>query len=209
MLVIKGKSLWAKVFEPDTRFVDDGEYSTSVIVPEAEAAEVCEQLESLIDDEYNKVVKEKPQLKATLSKRPVTEPDYDQDGNETGNVVFKTKLKAKIRGKNGQVYSQKVNVVDAKRNPMSGDQLVGNGSLVKVAVEPVTYVMQSTKQVGVSLRLKAMQVIDLVEHGSSSTDSIFQEEEGFVANGGETLDAVFSAEDNKEEEQATVTTADF
>ena len=71
MLVIKGKSLWAKVFEPDTRFVDDGEYSTSVIVPEAEAAEVCEQLESLIDDEYNKVVKEKPQLKATLSKRPV------------------------------------------------------------------------------------------------------------------------------------------
>ena len=181
MLVIKGKSLWAKVFEPDTRFVDDGEYSTSVIVPEAEAAEVCEQLESLIDDEYNKVVKEKPQLKATLSKRPVTEPDYDQDGNDTGNVVFKTKLKAKIRGKNGQVYSQKVNVVDAKRNPMSGDQLVGNGSLVKVAVEPVTYVMQSTKQVGVSLRLKAMQVIDLVEHGSSSTDSIFQEEEGFVA----------------------------
>ena len=181
MLVIKGKSLWAKVFEPDTRFVDDGEYSTSVIVPEAEAAEVCEQLESLIDDEYNKIVKEKPQLKATLSKRPVTEPDYDQDGNETGNVVFKTKLKAKIRGKNGQTYSQKVNVVDAKRNPMSGDQLVGNGSLVKVAVEPVVYMMQSTKQVGVSLRLKAMQVIDLVEHGSSSADSIFQEEEGFVA----------------------------
>jgi len=181
MLVIKGKSLWAKVFEPDTRFVDDGEYSTSVIVPEAEAAQVCEQLEALIDEEYNKVVKEKPQLKATLSKRPVTEPDFDQDGNETGNVVFKTKLKAKIRGKNGQAYSQKVNVVDAKRNPMSGDQLIGNGSVIKVAVEPVAYMMQSTKQVGVSLRLKAVQVIDLVEHGSSSTDAIFDEEDGFVA----------------------------
>ncbi len=181
MLVIKGKSLWAKVFEPDTRFVDDGEYSTQVIVPEADAAQVCEQLEGLIDEEYNKLVKEKPQLKATLSKRPVTEPDIDQNGNETGNVVFKTKLKAKIRSKSGQVYNQKVNVVDAKRTPMNGDQLVGNGSLVKVAVEPVTYYMASSKQVGVSLRLKAMQVIDLIEHGTPSTASIFEEEDGFVA----------------------------
>ena len=64
---------------------------------------------------------------------------------------------------------------------MSGGQLVGNGSVVKVAVEPIAYMMQSTKQVGVSLRLKAMQVIELVEHGTSSADSIFEEEEGFVA----------------------------
>ena len=181
MLVIKGKSLWAKVFEPDTRFNDDGEYSTQVVMPEADAAQVCEQLEALIDEEYNKIVKEKPQLKATLSKRAVTEPDTDQDGNATGNVVFKTKLKAKIRSKSGQVYNQKVNVVDAKRTPMTGDQLVGNGSVVKVAVEPVTYYMASSKQVGVSLRLKAMQIIDLVERGTPSTSSIFDEEVGFVA----------------------------
>ena len=40
--------------------------------------------------------------------------------------------------------------------------------------------MQSTKQVGVSLRLKAMQVIDLVEYGNN-TNSIFDEEDGYVA----------------------------
>ena len=181
MLVIKGKSLWSKVFEPDTKFIEDGEYSTQVIVSEADAAQVCEQLDALIDEEFNKIVKDKPALKATLSKRPVTEPDIDQDGNATGNVVFKSKLKAKIRSKTGAVYNQKPNVVDAKRNPMTGIQLVGNGSIVKIAVEPITYYMPSSKQVGVSLRLKAMQVIDLVEHGVPSADSLFDDEEGFVA----------------------------
>ena len=65
---------------------------------------------------------------------------------------------------------------------------------------------------GVSLDLEAVQVIELANGGVSNVAAEafgFTEEEGFVANGGETLDAVFSAEDNKEEEQATVTTADF
>ena len=62
---------------------------------------------------------------------------------------------------------------------MDKSTAVGNGSTVKIAVEPFPYVMQSTKQVGVSLRLKAMQVIDLVEYGAPS--SIFDEEDGYVA----------------------------
>ncbi len=181
MIVLKGKAKWAKVFEPDTRFVEDGEFSTQVIMSEAEAASVCEQFDALIDEAYDKAVKEKPALKASLSKRPVTEPEIDQDGNETGDVVFKTKLKAIVRAKNGNSYKQKVQVVDSKRKPMGSDLAIGNGSVIKAAVEPVTYVMASTKQVGVSLRLKALQVIDLVESGASA-ESIFDDEDGFVAS---------------------------
>jgi hypothetical protein len=40
--------------------------------------------------------------------------------------------------------------------------------------------MSSTKKVGVSLRLKAVQVIDLVEFGTSAA-SVFDEEEGYEA----------------------------
>jgi hypothetical protein len=58
--------------------------------------------------------------------------------------------------------------------------LIGNGSRVKVAFEPFPYIMQSTKKVGVSLRLKAVQVIDLVEYGNSAA-SVFDEEDGYVA----------------------------
>ena len=194
MMVIKGKSLWTKVFEPDTRFVPEGEYSTQVVVPEAEAADVCEQLEALAKAKFDEAVKDNPKLKNVLSMRPVSEPEYDDNGNETGNVVFKTKLKARIKSRSGETYSQSVSVVDAKKTPMDGSQMVGNGSTIKVAVEPVPYVMQSTKQVGVSLRLKALQVLSLVEYGAPSTD-IFDEEDGFVSKAVAKDDAVEAFDD--------------
>jgi len=194
MMVIKGKSLWTKVFEPDTRFVPEGEYSTQVVVPEAEAADVCEQLEALAKAKFDEAVKDNPKLKNVLSMRPVSEPEYDDNGNETGNVVFKTKLKARIKSRSGETYSQSVSVVDAKKTPMDGSQMVGNGSIIKVAVEPVPYVMQSTKQVGVSLRLKALQVLSLVEYGAPSTD-IFDEEDGFVSKAVAKDDAVEAFDD--------------
>ena len=194
MMVIKGKSLWTKVFEADTRFVPEGEYSTQVVVPEAEAADVCEQLEALAKAKFDEAVKDNPKLKNVLSMRPVSEPEYDDNGNETGNVVFKTKLKARIKSRSGETYSQSVSVVDAKKTPMDGSQMVGNGSTIKVAVEPVPYVMQSTKQVGVSLRLKALQVISLVEYGAPSTD-IFDEEDGFVSKAVAKDDAVEAFDD--------------
>ena len=67
MLVIKGNALWTKVFEPDTRFVPEGEYSIQVVVPETEAAEVCEQLENMAQAKLAEVVKEQPKLKNVLS----------------------------------------------------------------------------------------------------------------------------------------------
>ena len=181
MLVIKGNALWAKVFEPDTRYVPEGEYSIQVVLPETEAAEVCEQLENMAQAKLAEVVKEQPKLKNVLSTRTPFEDETDETGNPTGNVLFKTKMKARIKSRDGRVYEQKPAVVDAKRTPLDGSQLIGNGSLVKVAVEPVPYMMQSTKQVGVTLRLKAVQIINLVEYGNT-TSSIFDEEDGFVTS---------------------------
>ena len=193
-MIIKGTAMWAKVFEPDTRFVPEGEYSAQVIVPEAEAAEVCEQLEKLIEVEFAKAVKEKPALKATLSKRPVAEPQLDDAGDPTGNVIFKTKLKARIKTKAG-VKEQKVFVYDSKKNLMPSSVAVGNGSVINVAVEPYPYVMQSTKQVGVSLRLKGVQVIELVEYGNPAA-SMFDEEDGYVASAVAKDDMADSFEDD-------------
>ena len=189
MIVIKGKALWAKVFEPDTKYVPEGEYSVSVVVPEAEAANVCEQLEAQIQEKHAEVVKENPKLKTVLSTRDPFEKETDEAGTETGNLIFKTKTKARIKSRDGKVYEQNIAVVDSKRTPMDGSTLIGNGSTVKVAFEPYSYMMQSTKQVGVTLRLKALQVIDLVEYGNSA-NSIFDEEDGFVATAVAKDDAV-------------------
>lgn len=178
---IKGTAYWAKVFEPDTKFNPDGVYSINVAMPEAEAASVCEQLDDLINDYASKVVKEQPKLKSVLSTRDPYEKEYDDAGNETGNVIFKPKMKASGTTKDGQRWNRKPIVVDAKLTPLTRDTLIGNKSTVKVSFEPAPYYMPSNKQVGVSLRMEGVQVIDLVPYEGSGS-SLFDEEEGFVAS---------------------------
>jgi hypothetical protein len=177
--IMKGKALWAKVFEPDTKFDANGIYSVNLIIPEAEAAEICEYLDGVVQQRYDEEVKAKPKLKNGLSTKAPYDNEYDQNGDPTGNIEFKLKLKAKVQARDGSTYSQKPIVVDAKRTPMDRDTAIGNGSLIKVAYEPIPYVMASTKQVGVSLRLKGVQVIELVEYGNSG-NSMFDEEDGYV-----------------------------
>ena len=181
ILVLEGTALWAKVFEPDTKFNPLGDYSINLQMPVAKAATMSEQLDQIVQAKFKEAIKEDPRLKNTLTTQEVNQPVYDREtGDDTGNVEFKFKLKAKVQKRDGTYYEQQPAVLDSKKIPMSKDILIGNGSRVKVAFEPIPYVMGSTKKVGVSLRLKAVQVIDLVEYGNSTT-SVFDEEDGFVA----------------------------
>ena len=181
ILVLEGTALWAKVFEPDTKFNPLGDFSINLQMPVADAAVMSEKLESMVQAEFKEAIEKDPRLKNTLSTQEVCQPVYDRDtGDDTGNVEFKFKLKAKVQKRDGTYYEQQPAVLDSKKVPMSKDTLIGNGSKVKVAFEPIPYVMSSTKKVGVSLRMKAVQVIDLVEYGNSAT-SVFDEEDGFVA----------------------------
>jgi hypothetical protein len=181
ILVLEGSALWAKVFEPDTKFNPLGEYSINLQMPVADAAAMSEQLEGIVQAKFNEAIKEDPRLKNTLTTQDVCTTVFDREtGDDTGLVEFKFKLKAKVQKRDGTYYEQQPAVLDSKKVPISKDVLVGNGSRVKVAFEPITYVMSSTKKAGVSLRLKAVQVIDLVEYGNSAA-SVFDEEDGFVA----------------------------
>ena len=180
-MVLEGSAQWAKVLEPDTKWNPLGDYSIYLQMSQANSAEMCERLEQIVQEEFSKAIKEKPPLKNTLTTQAVVNTVYDKDtGDDTGKVEFKFKLKAKGQRKDGSYYEQQPAVIDAKKQPLPKDMLIGNGSRVKVAFEPIPYIMQSTKKVGVSLRLKAVQVIDLVEYGNSAT-SVFDEEDGFVA----------------------------
>ena len=181
ILVLEGSALWAKVFEPDTKFNPLGDYSINLQMPVADAAAMSEQLEGIVQAKFNEAIKEDPRLKNTLTTQDVCATVFDREtGDDTGLVEFKFKLKAKVQKRDGTYYEQQPAVLDSKKVPISNQVLVGNGSRVKVAFEPIPYVMASTKKAGVSLRLKAVQVIDLVEYGNSAT-SVFDEEDGFVA----------------------------
>ena len=173
--IIQGKAMWAKVHDPDTKFDANGIYSVSVLVPEEEAQEMCEHLDGLAKKKLAEEMKNGKRKDLTL-KKPYA-PATDKDGNEIGEIEFKTKLKAKFQSRDGKWFSQKPVVVDSKRSPITKETLIGNGSTIKVAFEPIAYTMMTTKTCSVSLRLKGVQVLNLVEYQGD----LFEDEDGFIA----------------------------
>jgi len=108
-------------------------------------------------------------------------PFYDEDGNETGDFTIACKLKAKFTRKDGTVGQHEfVPCVDAKKQSFDPRQVgVGSGSVCRASITTYPYVVPSTMQAGVAVRLEAVQVIKLVEFGgSASSTSMFDEEDG-------------------------------
>tara|TARA_E500000331_G_scaffold332206_1_gene355208 strand:- start:919 stop:1473 length:555 start_codon:yes stop_codon:yes gene_type:complete len=168
--------MWAKVHDPDTKFYPNGVFSISVLVPEEEAQEMCEHLDGLAKKKLAEEIKNNPKRKDLTLRTPYA-PATDKDGNETGEIEFKFKLKAKFQSKDGKWFTQKPIVVDSKRTPITKETLIGNGSKVKVAFDIVPYAMMSSKTCSVSLRMKGVQVITLVEYQGD----LFEDEDGFIA----------------------------
>ena len=190
----KGKAMWAKVVMPDTKFDPDGVYEINLVMDEddPECKEWCADLEAMVEERVQQEIEENgAKFKKMPDGRPLTalpmKEVEDQDGNETGELSFKFKLKAVGKNRKGETYTRRPLVVDAKGNPivkldsegkvLNGDFKIGNNSVVRCHYVPMPYYMASTRTVGVSLQLKAVQVINLVEFGGSGFD--FDEEDGF------------------------------
>ena len=180
----RGKAMWAKVITPDTKWVADGEYSINLIfdASDDEVKELCADLEEMVEEKRKVEAEANPNAYKKLpdglplSAQPYKEVE-DDNGNETGEIQMKFKMKAKIQLKDGSVYEPKPVVVDSKAQPIKDpDFRIGNGSICRIQFDAAPYCMPSTKTAGVSLRLNAVQVLSLVEYGGNSD---FEEEEGF------------------------------
>lgn len=184
-----GKSFWAKLVTPDTKFDANGVYSVKVRFD----ADACEDLRAVLDkkveESYEAALEEKPKLKATLSTQPAYTEVFDDNGNSTGEFEFNFKLKAKGKTKDGREFEQRPVILDAKGASIlkfdgAGKVLndgfsIGNGSIIKVAFEAVPYFAAATKKAGVSLRLRAVQVIELKTFGGGNNFGFDVEDGGF------------------------------
>jgi hypothetical protein len=94
--------------------------------------------------------------------------------NDDGEVVGKCKLKGAYGGDKTQPPKQ----VDAQRNKLPDDFMLTSGSKVNVAVVVVPYNTGSLN--GVSLRLRAVQVLELAEM-QGSDDPFDSVSGGFTA----------------------------
>lgn len=171
----KGTASWPKLNEPDTKFDAKGVYSVQLRMPEADAAAMIADLTSQYESYYADQVKE-AKKKLKRCDFPWSEVTNDA-GNPTGEVEFRFKMVAKIETKDGRSIEQRPILFDAKMRPMN--DRVGGGSIIRVGFEPHLWFVPATG-VGLSLRLKAVQVLELREGGGrTAADFGFSEEEGF------------------------------
>jgi len=172
-----GIAVWPYLNSPDTKFDNGGagEYKVSVKLTEAAAQPVIDKLQKILDQYQAEEISQNPKVKQFTPRLPIEE-EVDDQGNLTGNWLLKVKQKAQITTANG-IVDMKVALFDAKRRPTNAE--IGGGSTLKVATTIVPYTMPSNKAVGISLRLYAVQVINLVEGGSEGDGSMFDVEDGF------------------------------
>lgn len=182
---------------PDTKFNADGEFKVTLKIGAEDATSLIEQIDEEIAKHKEEQAVKDPKV-GRYSDMPPYEQEVDDQGNLTGNYLFKFKQKAKINTKDGRTINMKVALFDAQRTPT--DVLIGGGSEIKVAATMWPYVLQTTKSVGVSLRPSAVQVLSLVSVGDSKTANFFDSEDGFVVSN---KNAAPTVDDDEEEYNAT------
>lgn len=177
-----GEIKFANLQKPSTMFDEDGVYDLQLLLTKEAAAPFIKQIKEWIAEAKTELIKEDPKVKTFKEYLPFAD-DTDQEGNETGLVVFKFKQKATFKDrKTDEVRNVKIDLFDAKGKPFPDDKKIGRGSTVKAAFRVRPIKITTNKQYGVQLSLSAVQVLELKEYASRDAKGYgFAEEEGFSA----------------------------
>jgi hypothetical protein len=171
LISVVGEFVYPHLNKPDVRFNEAGEYKVTLKVPSAKAKEMMNSIDKAIESSIADAEKESGK-KVKTAPRPYT--------IEGDNVFFKFKMKATgINRKTKENFSQKPVVLDSQKNPMPSTVSIWGGSKGKIAYQMRTYYVPALGA-GVTMQLKAVQVIELVEGGSKQLD-LFDKEDGYVS----------------------------
>lgn len=181
----KGKAIYPHVNEADTKFDANGKYTCDILVPAEDAEPLLEELERQCEAEYEKTCEA---LRNSGKKKMPRRAPMPIEEDEEGMYIVKCRRPAKvISKKNGKTYEFSIKLFDAKGQPTKAQ--VGSGSVVRTSVEPYFWTSPSLG-FGMSLRLQAVQILELVEpSGGGNADSFgFAEEDGSFVSEGESFD---------------------
>lgn len=184
-----GTCIFANVFRTEhfkdpksNQLKDTGEFTIQVHFNEKDA----DALRDVIQKEWDK-------FKETLTpaqQKSAKEPNFKE--REYQDVsYFKFTLPSVIKCQDGSEWKRTVAIFDAKKNDIFKDiEGIGNGSKVRIACELSPFFM-SKANYGVSLRLVAIQVIDLKAFGNESAEAFgFDSEDGYVSENQQDSDAL-------------------
>jgi hypothetical protein len=184
----KGTAVYPRIDTPDTKFNDDGVYSCKLHVSEEAFNAFTTQVTAIVEREYKAECTAKGKnLKKSASNPIRITPD--------GDFEIYAKQVAQRQTKKG-LLTFSIPVFDSKGSKLPTAPAIGSGSSLKLSVEVYTW-YTDLQGFGYTLRLKAVQLLELIEYnnGSGSSYGFTEEENGYI-NDGESLDTAFQEEDS-------------
>lgn len=179
-----GTAQYPWLTKPDTKFNADGTYSVALTFRDDDGT-----FTTLINREFEAAV---AKAKEQNEGKKIKSADLPITENEDGSITLKFKLNAKVTPKNGEPFEQRPALFDAKGTPLGLDTKIGGGTKMKIAFECAPF-YTALIGAGISLRLKAAQVIELVEYSGGGDGSAygFGKEDGYEAKDSTTEESSF------------------
>lgn len=205
-----GVAVYPRLNQPDTKFNAAGTYSVKLVLSAEDAAPLMEAIEKVADEAYENAkasleakleeakAAEKPKVKKKLEKLEKGDlpfaPEYDDEGNETGNFVFSFKTNASyVDKKTKKTVQREVTMFDAKGKKLEGKKRpsIWGGSKLSVAYMLSDFYNAATDNAGCSPRLNAVQIVELVSgsggnaasYGFGAHDGGYESEDGADGDG--------------------------
>lgn len=201
----------------DTKFNAEGEFKTGLRMSAEDSKALRTQIDKMTEEQEAVVRAEledrlakaktgadKAKVKKLMENLTANVPyveTVDDDGEPDGGYELKFKTKATFKdNKTGKTIQRTVKLFDAKRNPTT--VAIFGGSRIKVAYELAPYFVPATGAYGVSLRMNAVQVIELSQGSGGSTGASygFGEEDGFESEGEDAPGTSGSASEETEDD---------
>lgn len=177
-----GRLVFPHLHAADTKFDKAGVYSTKHAQDDnIERAALVTLLETALAESVAEAKKANPGKKIKQADLPWSEEmsGKGEDATPTGSLLFNFKLKASGKTREGVEFTQAPKIYDSKGNLMPAGTKIGGGTIAKIAFE-INKFYTATVGAGVSLRLKAVQILDLKTwEGATAASYGFDKEDGF------------------------------
>jgi len=210
-----GTSRFAHIDTPD-EFKGKTNYKVDLVVDpkDPEVKKYVDKLEKTLDEKFEetqtalaeeKSAKKRKKAKS-LARRDVFGYEENEDGEETGNIFFRYKLPYQVKSrKTGRVIKFRPRIFNGAGEYVENPPPIWSGSELKVSGEVRPYYMEDNNEVGLSLRLNALQVISLVTPGGSTN----AEDYGFEAEeDGDDFGSVKKSDEDDDTDEYADTEAD-
>lgn len=167
-----GVAVWPHLHSPDTKFdKEGGVYRVQVAYPaeSEQAVALVKKIDAWVDQaiatENKRLVEDGKKAKNPSTFKRADLPykmELNDEGEETGRMLFNFKLKAKGKTREGEVFERRVALYVKGGAPLPKDKRIGGGSTIQVSYEPNPF-FTGGLGAGVSLRMEAVMVHELVE----------------------------------------------